>query len=151
MIAIDMDDSRLEKARQFGADHVFNAKSPELDARIKSLTGGMGASLAFEAVGAAASFQTAVSSVRKGGAVTLVGNLSPRIEMPLQTIVTREISLFGSCASCGEYPACLDLMARKKIDVQSLISAVAPLGQGPQWFTRLHRGEAGLMKVILTP
>ena len=54
--------------------------------------------------------------------------------------------------SCGEYPACLDLMARGTIDVDPLLSAVAPLSEGPTWFQRLHAaGDHGLMKVILEP
>jgi L-iditol 2-dehydrogenase len=151
LIAVDLDNTRLDRARQFGADHVFNAKSPDLIASIKSLTDEAGAHAAFEAVGASESIAAAISSVRKGGKVTLVGNLSARVDLPLQNVVTRELTLLGSCASSGEYPACLDLMGRGKIDVQSLITAVAPLEQGPQWFSRLHRREPGLMKVILSP
>jgi L-iditol 2-dehydrogenase len=151
LIAVDLDESRLEKAKQFGADHVLNAQSPGTAEKIKSLTGGIGPHAAFEAVGAAASFEMAITAVRKGGAVVLVGNLSQRVELPLQIAVTRELTLLGSCASSGEYLVCLELMGRGTIDVQSLISAVAPLEQGPEWFTRLHRGESGLMKVILTP
>jgi L-iditol 2-dehydrogenase len=151
LIAIDLDETRLEKARQFGADHVLNARTPNVSEQVRDLAGGGGVNFAYEAVGSAASLETAVASVRKGGNLVLVGNISPQVPMPLQAIVTRELSLFGTCASCGEYPACLDLMSRGKIDVQSLISAVAPLEEGPQWFTRLHQKEPGLMKVILTP
>jgi L-iditol 2-dehydrogenase len=151
LIAIDLDESRLERAKRFGADYVFNAKAADVVEQIKRLTGGHGANAAYEAVGAASPMQTAIASVRKGGAVTLVGNVSPRVELPLQAVVTRELTLYGTCASRGEYPACLELMARGKIDVQSLISSVSPLEQGPQWFARLHRQEPGLMKVILTP
>jgi L-iditol 2-dehydrogenase len=150
LIAVDLDDGRLERAKKFGAHHILNAKSPDLVDTIKNLTLG-GANTIFEAVGADASFQTAASCVQKGGAIILVGNIFPLVDLPLQSIVTREISLFGSCASAGEYPACLDLMARGRINVQPLITAVAPLEEGPQWFTRLHKQEPGLMKVILTP
>ncbi|MGA2231618.1 MAG: galactitol-1-phosphate 5-dehydrogenase [Tepidisphaeraceae bacterium] len=151
LIAIDLDDTRLQKANRFGADHVLNAAAPDLGKTIAGLTGGAGARSVFEAVGSAPSLQTAIAAAAKGATVTLVGNISPQVPMPLQAIVTRELTLLGSCASCGEYPACLELMSRGKIDVQSLLSAVAPLEQGPQWFTRLHAQEPGLMKVILAP
>jgi L-iditol 2-dehydrogenase len=105
----------------------------------------------FEVVGAAQPFQAAVASVRKGGAVTLVGNIAPAVELPLQSVVTREIRLIGSCASSGEYPICIDLLARGAIRVEPLISAVAPLSDGPGWFERLYAKEPGLMKVILRP
>lgn len=151
LIAIDVDRDRLERSRRSGADHSLDGNAPELIKELQALTRGRGADVAFEAVGAAASFGTAVASVRKGGAVVLVGNTSPTVPFPLQSVVTREISLYGSCASSGEYPACLELMARGKIEVQSLISAVALLDEGPAWFERLYAREPGLMKVILQP
>ena len=80
----------------------------------------------------------------KGGALGLVGNLSPTLDFPLQQAVTREITLYGSCASNGEYPACLDMIARGGIDVDSLISAVAPLSEGASWFERLYNARTGL-------
>jgi threonine dehydrogenase-like Zn-dependent dehydrogenase len=112
---------------------------------------GRGAARAFEVVGINATFKAALESVRKGGSLTLVGNISPNVELALQAVVTREISLFGSCASQGEYQACLEMIARGKIDVEALISAKAPLSQGADWFKRLYAREPGLMKVLLEP
>ena len=107
--------------------------------------------IAVEVVGAQKPLATAIQAVRKGGTVTLIGNLSPKVEIPLQAIVTRQIRLLGSCASAGEYEECIDLMARGVIQVDPLISAVAPLSEGASWFNRLYEKEPGLMKVILTP
>jgi L-iditol 2-dehydrogenase len=81
----------------------------------------------------------------------MVGNLSPQVELPLQWVVTREVRLQGACASAGEYPVCLELMARGEVKVDPLISAVAPLEEGAAWFDRLYRREPGLMKVVLRP
>lgn len=81
----------------------------------------------------------------------MVGNLAPEVELPLQSVVTREISLFGTCASAGEYPKCIELMADGSIQVDPLISAKVALEEGPEWFERLYGREPGLMKVILTP
>ena len=72
----------------------------------------------------------AVRCVRKGGSVTLVGNVSPRVELPLQVVVTRELTLYGSCASSGEYPACLDMLVRGSVNAAPILSAVAPLAEG---------------------
>jgi L-iditol 2-dehydrogenase len=104
-----------------------------------------------ECVGSNPAVQAAIGCVRKGGAVTLVGNVAPKVEIPLQAVVSRQIRLQGSCASCGEYPAVIDLMARGVIRVDSLISAVAPLQEGADWFGKLYRREGNLMKVILRP
>jgi L-iditol 2-dehydrogenase len=110
-----------------------------------------GADVAVEAVGVAASIQDAIAALRKGGHLTLIGNLAPSVEFPLQSVVTREIGVNGSCASSGEYPTCLELIGRGAVDVDAMISATAPLAEGATWFQRLYRGESGLMKVVLIP
>jgi threonine dehydrogenase-like Zn-dependent dehydrogenase len=89
--------------------------------------------------------------LRKGGTLVLVGNLQPRVDLALQEVVTRQLSLLGSCASSGEYPTVLEMMAQRTIDVAPLISAVAPLSEGAEWFRRLYSKEQGLMKVVLRP
>ncbi len=149
--AVDVDAARLELAKSLGADYVFDSRATDVSAALFKLTGGRGADVAVECVGAAEAVQTAVSSLRKGGAATLVGNIAPQVPLPLQTVVTRQLRLQGSCASAGEYPACIDLLARKAIRVDPLISATAPLDDGPVWFDRLYRREPGLMKIILQP
>jgi L-iditol 2-dehydrogenase len=151
IIAVDLEDRKLTLARELGADATLNPAQCDVAAEVRHLTGGLGADLAMECVGAAAPIQTAIASVRKGGAVTLVGNLSPKIELPLQSVVTREIAVYGSCASSGEYPACLDLVARGAIRVTPIISALAPLREGAAWFERLYAHDPDLLKVILQP
>ena len=151
IIGVDVDADRLAMARQLGARHVCNAKEEDVVASVAGLTNGRGADCAFEVVGLADTAQTAIRSTRRGGTVVLIGNIVPRVELPLQEIVTRELSLLGSCSSAGEYPACIDLLARGAVDVRPLISATAPLEEGPVWFDRLYRGGERLMKVILKP
>jgi L-iditol 2-dehydrogenase len=107
--------------------------------------------LAVEAVGKTESIGTAIDCVRKGGTVILVGNITPEIKLPLQKVVSRQLRLQGSCASAGEYPRAIELMSRGEIQVKPLITAVAPLAEGPQWFERLYAREPNLMKVVLTP
>lgn len=151
IIAVDVDAARLELARRFGADELVNAREADPVATVAGLTSGRGADVAVEAVGATEPVATAVASLRKGGALTLVGNVTPKIELALQAVVTRQLRLTGSCASCGEYPAVIELVARGAIRVRELISATAPLAEGPVWFARLYRREPNLMKVILKP
>lgn len=151
IVAVDLDADRLEMAREFGADHGVLAKEDDVLAEIRARTGERGADLAFEVVGLSTTLNTAVSALRKGGSLTMVGNLAPRADLPLQAAVTRELSLYGSCSSNGEYPACLEMIARGAVDVRRLISAVAPLAEGGDWFARLYKREPGLMKVVLVP
>ena len=151
IIAVDLDRRRLELACRLGAGEALSPEQTDVAAEVLRRTDGRGADAVFEAVGIPPTVAMAVASVRKGGSVALVGNLTPQVELPLQAVVTRELTLYGSCASSGEYPACLEMIARGAIDVEALTSAVAPLAEGAEWFQRLRQGEDGLMKVILRP
>ena len=151
IIAIDLESEKLEMAKKLGADHTFNPKEADVKKEIFLHTSNRGADCSFEVVGIDATVNTALESVRKGGTVTLVGNLSLTVSLPLQLVVTRQLKVQGSCAICGEYQAVLDMISRKVIDVDSLLSAEAPLSEGAKWFDRLYNKEPGLMKVVLIP
>ena len=151
IIAIDLDNDRLALARTLGATHTLNAGSGNLAAQVQQRTQGRGADVAFEVVGVSATVNTAIDCVRKGATVTLVGNLSPTVTMPLQAIVTQQLRIQGSCAINGEYEAALALIASGRIDVLAILSAEAPLTEGPDWFRRLYAKEKGLIKVVLKP
>jgi L-iditol 2-dehydrogenase len=147
----DLDDARLAMARELGASATFNSRNGDVVAQILERTEERGAQAALECVGVTSAVKLAIDSVRKGGAVTLVGNVAPTIELGLQSVVTRQIRLQGSCASSGEYPACISMMARGAIRVEPLLSAVAPLADGAKWFERLYARDSGLLKVVLEP
>jgi threonine dehydrogenase-like Zn-dependent dehydrogenase len=151
LVAVDIADEKLDLAAKCGATTTINSASEDVPAAILRLTQGLGADLAFEAVGVSATVDLTLRCLRKGGAATLVGNVTPKIEFPLQSTVTRELTIYGSCASQGEYPACLDMLARGALHAAPLISAVAPLAKGTTWFDRLYRREPGLLKVVLRP
>lgn len=147
----DIDPSRLALAREMGADEILKASGADLVAEVQRLTGGKGVDVVFEAVGRNDTVAGAIDSVRKGGTVVLIGNITPEVKLPLQKVVSRQIRLQGTAASSGEYPEAIELMRTGAIRVGPLITAVAPLEDGPNWFERLHRGEPNLMKVVLTP
>ncbi len=151
LIVIDVAADRLALAAKIGATHTVNSGTENAREVVRQLTHGRGADATFEAVGLPVTVDFALSCVRKGGSVVLVGNISPKIEFPLQVAVTRELSIYGSCASYGEYPACLDMIARGALDPAPLISVTAALADGQLWFDRLYRKEPGLLKVVLKP
>ena len=151
VIAVDLDDGRLALARELGAHEVFNTTATDVPDAVRALTGGRGADVVVECVGAEATVRGAILSARKGATVTLVGNLAQDVSIPLQSVVTRQIRLQGSCASAGEYPESLDLVASGKVNVDRFISAAVPLEQGPEWFDRLYQRTPGVMKVLLKP
>jgi L-iditol 2-dehydrogenase len=149
--ATDLNEKRLELAMELGADAVFPSRAGNVRESLLALTNGEGVDVALECVGITPTVDLAITSVRKGGRVGLVGNLAPRVDFPLQAVVTRELSVFGCCASAGEYPQALEEIAAGRIRVKPLISAVAPLSEGSDWFHRLHGGKEDLIKVILQP
>jgi len=146
----DIDRNRLSLSELLGATLTL-VSGPNLPHEVLRASNGTGVDLAVEAVGNTAAVRSAIDCVRKGGDVVLVGNVCPEVTLPLQKVVSRQITLHGSCASAGEYPRAIELMSKGKIKVKPLISAVRPLGEGLQWFERLHGREAGLMKVVLEP
>ncbi|WP_340112049.1 galactitol-1-phosphate 5-dehydrogenase [Maribellus mangrovi] len=151
LFAIDIDDSKLEMAKTFGAEVILNPEKNDLMKEVLARTNQRGVDHVFEAVGISPTVKNAIEIVRKGGKVVLVGNLSPSIDFPLQSVVTREIKVLGSCAIRGEYETVLQLISAGKIQVDEMISAVALLSEGADWFKRLYHKEAGLKKVILVP
>jgi L-iditol 2-dehydrogenase len=151
IIAIDLDEKKLELAKEFGATHTVESTDSILSEKVKNLTKNRGADFGFEVVGISETVNLCINSLRKGGTAVLVGNLKPEITVPLQKIVTTELSLLGSCAINGEYEMVLDLLASGKVSVDKMISAIAPLSEGAEWFHRLYNKEPGLHKVILVP
>ena len=151
IIAVDIDKTRLDLAHAFGAHETICSGDANALDDIRACTGGAGADVAFEVVGADPTVRLAMESLRKGGTAVLVGNVTPHVAFPLQLAVTRELSILSSCASAGEYPRVLDWLADGTVQVDRLITAVAPLAEGAKWFDRLYAKEKGLMKVILRP
>ena len=137
VIAVDLDEGRLKLARELGADEAYlSAEVPALQADI-----------AMEVVGAAPTVDLAIRSVRKGGKVVLVGNLSPKVPLPLQIVVTRELDVLGSCAIAGEYPEALEAIACGAIRVKPLITASVGLGKGADAFAKAK--APGALKVLV--
>ncbi|MGA2568877.1 MAG: galactitol-1-phosphate 5-dehydrogenase [Terracidiphilus sp.] len=148
---VDVDENRLKMARDLGATDTFLGTGSDVVSQVLGVTDGRGAELVVDAVGTRESIATAIESVCSGGTVTLIGNFAPKVEIPLQRVVNRQLRLLGSCASAGEYPECISLMQNGIVRVESLVSAAAPLSDGIRWFERLYAREPGLMKVVLEP
>ncbi len=157
--AADLDAGRLEMARKLGADTAVDSGSgswkSELRGELERRGGHSGFDHVFEAVGLEVTVQSAMDLVRKGGKTILIGNVSPEIRVPLQRIVTGELDVLGSCASAGEYRACIEMIAAGRIQVDPLISRKAPLSEGARWFHELGGTASGpketLFKVLLDP
>ena len=155
VLVADVDSTRLKLAAEAGASTtLISSGGGALDAivaQVHSLTEGRGVDVVLEAVGRDETVAAAIEAVRKGGTVTLVGNITPSVTLPLQKVVSRQIRLQGSCASSGEYPESIEFVSSGKIKVTPLITSIAPLEDGAEWFARLHAREPNLMKIVLDP
>lgn len=150
IIAVDLEDDRLNMAKEMGATVALNPRDNSVSEIAKKLTG-RGVDVAFEAAGNRETFKIGIDSLRKGGTLTLIGNLVQSVNMPLQRVVTHQLRLQGSYAIAGEFPNVLEMIASGKIIVDALLSAEAPLSEGAEWFQRLYEKEKGLFKVVLIP
>ena len=146
----DVDTQRLALAKKLGATEILLSDDSLLP-KILERTNNEGVDVALECVGRNETVAVSIDATRKGGTVVLVGNIAPNVNLPLQKVVSRQIRLQGSCASAGEYPQAIEWMASGKIQVKPLITAIAPLEDGPRWFERLHAREPNILKVVLTP
>ncbi|AEV29253.1 theronine dehydrogenase-like Zn-dependent dehydrogenase [Sphaerochaeta pleomorpha str. Grapes] len=151
IFVLETDGSRRDMALKCGADFAVDPRDANLVSWIAEKTESHMVDRVFEAVGATSSIGSAIDITRKGGTVVLVGNISAKVDMPLQKIVTRQLTLRGSCAISGEYPTVIKLMASGKLEVQDLISKTAPLSEGQIWFDKLYNREDNLLKVVLLP
>ena len=104
ILVADVDTTRLNLAKEAGADMTILASGSDMVGEVLRQTNGRGVDLVLEAVGRDETVSAAVDTVRKGGTVTLIGNITPQVALPLQKVVSRQIRLQGSCASSGEYP-----------------------------------------------
>lgn len=151
VVACDLNEFRLDLARQVGATIRLNSGTVDLKQEILKITNGHGADIVFEAVGFGQTFRQAVSLARTGGHIVAVGNLQKEVEFNLQELVSRELTFTGSYASSGEFRTCISLIASGRINVAPLVSEVLPLKDGPAAFKRLLDGKENLLKIVLEP
>ncbi len=151
VIMIDKMPRRLEIAKQLGADVIVNVAEQNAVETVREITGG-GVAVALEAVGYSATAQQAIDVTRNGGNVTWIGNSAKMIEIDMQSIVTREISVRGTYAFTDyEFGKSIQALAGGRIDINPLIEKIAPLSEGPALFKQLASGELDLVKVVLEP
>ena len=151
IIVTDMSEHRLGLARAVGADVTINVREEDPVAAVMDMTGQAGADVAIEAVGLTKSVQQAHAMVRVGGHVTWIGNSDLMIEVNMQEVVTRELTVAGTYGFSTEFERVIQAISRKVVDVASLIEKVAPLEEGPALVDGLAKGELDLIKVILIP
>ena len=147
IIAVDIDDRKLDWARDFGATHTINARSTDPVEAIRGLTGGHGVNVAIEAVGNPVTFEQAFYSRDHAGTVVLVGVPSPdmKIELPLLEVFGRggsvKSSWYGDCLPTRDFPMFIDLYLQGRLDLDRFVSGTIGIGDVEEAFHMMERGE----------
>lgn len=147
VVITDINDARLEIARRLGVNLTLNPDREDIKASIsESIPDGI--DLAFEAVGSESTVNQALTALKNRGTCIFVGNSVKNITIDMQNIVTRELRILGTYTyTLGEFRESISLL--EKIDVETMLSKVVPLEEGPEVFRELIRKDSNLLKVVL--
>jgi L-iditol 2-dehydrogenase len=151
IVVTDRSAHRLEMARALGADATVDVDAGDPVGAVRDVLGGSGADAVFEAVGVSATVEQSLAVARLGGQVTWLGNLAPRVELAMQDLVTKELTLRGSYAFGTEFETAHDAIAARRIDVDPLIERIVPLDEASGVFRELGEGDLAAVKVIIAP
>jgi S-(hydroxymethyl)mycothiol dehydrogenase len=147
IIAVDIDDRKLEKARSLGATHTVNSKASDPVEAIRELTGGFGADVVIEAVGRPETYQQAFYARDLAGTVVLVGVPTPemKLELPLLDVFGRGGSLksswYGDCLPSRDFPMLIDLHQQGRLDLAAFVTETVQLDEVEKAFERMHGGD----------
>jgi alcohol dehydrogenase len=151
IVAIDIDDSRLERARELGADVAINNVGGSALAAVQQLTGGLGADVAIEAVGVPETFELCTELVRPGGRVANVGVHGHSATLHLETLWIRDLTITTGLVDTFTTPRLLDLIAGGKLDAMPFATHHFPLGETMSAYdTFADAAATHALKVVLT-
>ncbi|MCX5413968.1 S-(hydroxymethyl)mycothiol dehydrogenase [Streptomyces sp. NBC_00059] len=154
VIAVDIDDRKLETARSLGATHTVNSRGTDPVGAIRDLTGGFGADVVIEAVGRPETYEQAFYARDLAGTVVLVGVPTPemRLELPLADVFGRggalKSSWYGDCLPSRDFPMLIDLYLQGRLDLDAFVSETITLDEVEDAFGRMREGDV-LRSVVM--
>ncbi|MFI8390859.1 S-(hydroxymethyl)mycothiol dehydrogenase [Streptomyces sp. NPDC085540] len=147
IIAVDLDDRKLETAKKIGATHTVNSKRGDPVEAIRELTGGFGADVVIEAVGRTETYKQAFYARDLAGTVVLVGVPTPemKLELPLLDVFGRggalKSSWYGDCLPSRDFPMLIDLYLQGRLDLDAFVTETIALDEVEKAFERMHGGD----------
>jgi alcohol dehydrogenase len=151
IVAIDLADSRLDAAKQFGADVVVNNSREDPEAIVAELTGGLGADVSIEAVGMAATFELATRLARPGGHIANIGVHGEPALLHLEQLWSRNVTITTGLVDAYTTPTLLRLVISHQLDAARLVTHHFTLDQFEEAYDVFGRAsETGALKVVLT-
>jgi 2-desacetyl-2-hydroxyethyl bacteriochlorophyllide A dehydrogenase len=154
VIAVDVAEGALRRAREAGADATVNAGEEEVPKRVKHLTDGLGADLAVECVGRAETVTTALKCLRRGGRAVIVGVGPERVTLPpLQAFVGMDLALLGSMGfDHADLEAVIGMVSRGELDLTKSVRETVPLPRINAALRRVAEGRGdGVRVVVVAP
>lgn len=150
VIAVDLNEARLELAKRLGARHTINpAKTDRVDKEVRKVTGG-GVDVAFEVVGNPKTIDLAFNLIRKGGRLVVIGFSHDPVPINAGKLMFYELELTGSLGcGAGEYPEIVALVESGRIVLEPIVSGTLPLVDINEGFDRLRRGAG--VRWVVTP
>ncbi|WP_020574727.1 S-(hydroxymethyl)mycothiol dehydrogenase [Actinopolymorpha alba] len=155
VIAVDVDDRKLEWARQFGATHTINSRQEDPVDRIRELTGGDGVDVAIEAIGLPQTYKQAFYARDLAGTVVLVGVPTPEmtLELPFIDLFSRggalKSSWYGDCLPSRDFPVLIDLYRQGRLPLQAFVSEEIGIDGVEAAFEKMHAGEVLRSVVVM--
>ncbi|MFI2609719.1 S-(hydroxymethyl)mycothiol dehydrogenase [Kitasatospora sp. NPDC018619] len=155
IIAVDIDDRKLETARKLGATHTVNSRTTDPVEAIRALTDGNGADVVVEAVGRPETYRQAFYARDLAGTVVLVGVPTPEmtLELPLLDVFGRggalKSSWYGDCLPSRDFPMLVDLHLQGRLDLGAFVTETIGLDAVEQAFERMHQGDVLRSVVVL--
>ncbi|AWK07882.1 S-(hydroxymethyl)mycothiol dehydrogenase [Streptomyces spongiicola] len=155
IIAVDVDDRKLETARTMGATHTVNSRTGDPVAAVRELTGGFGADVVIDAVGRPETYRQAFYARDLAGTLVLVGVPTPdmKLDLPLLDVFGRggalKSSWYGDCLPSRDFPMLVDLHLQGRIDLDAFVTETIGLGDVEQAFARMHAGDVLRSVVVL--
>ena len=155
IIAVDIDDRKLEWARQFGATHTVNSRETDPVEAIKGITGGNGVDVAVEAIGLPETYRQAFEARDLAGTVVLVGvpNPTATIELPFIEVFGRggalKSSWYGDCLPNRDFPMLIDLYLQGRLNLDGFVSETIALDEVEEAFHKMERGEVLRSVVVM--
>jgi alcohol dehydrogenase len=150
IIVIDIDDSRLEVAKRFGATAVVNSRDGNALASIMKMTGGRGIDTAIEAVGIPATFELCAQIIAAGGTIANVGVHGTKVDLHLETLWDRNITITTRLVDTVSTPMLLNVLQSQKIDAKQLITHRFKLDKILEAYeTFAHAADTRALKVII--
>ena len=151
VIAIDLDDAKLEIARKIGVANTINPSKEDLHQRLQEITNGDGPDVIIEAVGSPSTYRSAVEEVAFLGRVVCIGYAKAPVEFNTSLFVQKEIEILGSrnCVGKSDFPEVLSYLEAKKFPVEEVISKVISIDEGPETLKSWAENPQGIIKIMI--